>query len=336
VPVLVAPALPLVVWLLLGAWIDLLLMPACAPVVQLGARWWIGEAVGLLLCCPALLLARWTAQGRHLYPRTILQVVCFCGLLLGVLPAGVLALTGGTWQALLARPRWLTSLLLQAVALAALPGLSAVQEFATRGGGTPVPYDPPKHLVTSGVYAYLANPMQTTMSVVLCLWGAVLASPWVALAGLMAVAYSAGLAAWDEGGSLRARHGDAWTAYRARVRAWWPRSRPFVATPARLYVALGCDPCSALGRWIAAQAPIGLTIVAAEHHPTRALRRLTYDPGDGGAEEDGIAALGRALEHLHLGWAYLGWTLRLPGLREVAQVLADASGGGPRAVGTRA
>ena len=39
-------------------------------------------------------------------------------------------------------------------------GLSAVQEFVTRGRGTPIPFDPPRHIVTTGVYAYVANPMQ--------------------------------------------------------------------------------------------------------------------------------------------------------------------------------
>ena len=48
-------------------------------------------------------------------------------------------------------------------------------------------------------------------------------------------------------------------------------------------------------------------------------------------EEEGLAAL----EHIHLGWAFLGWTLRLPLVCPLAQWLVDASGGGPHHV-TRA
>ncbi|MDP9121694.1 MAG: isoprenylcysteine carboxylmethyltransferase family protein, partial [Acidobacteriota bacterium] len=55
-------------------------------------------------------------------------------------------------------------------------------------------------------------------------------------------------------------------------------------------------------------------------------------PGDGGPEDQGLAALARGLEHLHLGYAILGWMLRLPLLRPLLQLLTDASGGGPRPV----
>ena len=42
------------------------------------------------------------------------------------------------------------------------------------------------------------------------------------------------------------------------------------------------------------------------------------------------AALGRALEHLHLGWAIGGIALRMPGIWQFTQVVMDASGLGPR------
>jgi hypothetical protein len=49
----------------------------------------------------------------------------------------------------------------------------------------------------------------------------------------------------------------------------------------------------------------------------------------------GIEALGRALEHTHLGWAAVGWFLRLPIVRPLAQLLTDASGGEPRRIARR-
>jgi hypothetical protein len=44
----------------------------------------------------------------------------------------------------------------------------------------------------------------------------------------------------------------------------------------------------------------------------------------------------RGLEHLHLGWALAGWTMRLPVIRPFVQLLADALGAGPQPVCRRA
>jgi hypothetical protein len=227
--------------------------------------------------------------------------------------------------------------------MSGLMGLSAVQEFAMRGRGTPIPFDPPRRLVTSGPYAYVANPMQLSMVLVVTAWGLVIGSGWMMLAGPIAFAYSVGLASWDEESDLGRRFGTPWRSYRRYVRAWIPRLRPYhasldatsdadVASPARLYVAASCERCSEVAAWFAERRPRGLEIVPAESHPTRDLERITYDPGDGGREEEGIAAIARALEHVHLGWALLGELVRLPLVRPVLQLIVDASGGEARRV----
>jgi len=104
---------------------------------------------------------------------------------------------------------------------------------------------------------------------------------------------------------------------------------------ARLYVAESCLPCSRVGRWVARRNPVGLILTAAEDHPRRDLTRITYDPGDGSPEEEGVAAFARALQHMHPGWAVLGWMMRLPGLRHLIQWIVDAAGGGPRLIPRR-
>jgi protein-S-isoprenylcysteine O-methyltransferase Ste14 len=340
VPALALPRFPLPGVLAVLLWIDLLLMPRGAPLLALGPRWLLGETVGLLLCAlPAQLLARFTRDGRRLAARVALQMALFSLLLFFLLPEILLEQSGGSWAPLFARPRWLLSLALQLLALPAVLGTSAVLEFARRGGGTPFPYDPPLRLVTSGPYAFVGNPMQLAAVLLLAGWGALLGNAWVVAGGVMAHLYSVGLAAWDEGGDLDRRFGTAWVAYRGAVRRWWPLWRPWHPSlagevpPARLYLARGCDPCSELARWFARRRPVGLVLLAAEDHPRRALERLTYDPGDetaGAREEEGIAAFARGLEHLHLGWAWLGWAMRLPVLRPFLQLVADASGAGPR------
>ena len=335
-PALAFRTLPLPIVLGLALGFDLVLMPAAAPVVTLGPQWLAGEALGLLGgLLPAQLLARWTMRGARLRGRALLQVVAFTGLLLFVLPAAIVDGSGSAWTNPLSRPVWQLGLFAQLMAAAAAIGLSAVQEFATRGGGTPVPFDPPRRLVTTGVYAYVRNPMQLSAALVLLLLGAILGNAWVAAAGLMAHIYAVGLAGWDEDEDLRRRFGDDWTTYRQGVRRWIPRWRPWHrsgAPPAKLYVSDSCDMCRQVGGWFVRHGAAGLVIRPAERHPSRALTRIAYEPADGARTSTGVEAIARALEHVHLGWASVGGLLRLPAVRPMAQLLVDASGGGPRPI----
>jgi protein-S-isoprenylcysteine O-methyltransferase Ste14 len=250
-----------------------------------------------------------------------------------LLPAVVIEGSGSSWLNPATLPVWQLSLLAQGLAIPALFGLTAVQEFAIRGGGTPIPFDPPERLVTTGVYAYVRNPMQLSAVVLLLLLGLALRNLWVSAAGVMAHIYSAGLAGWDEDEDLRERFGESWSQYRGAVRRWAPRFRPWFPrdrAAARLFVAESCGMCHQVGQWFARRGARHLSIVPAETHPSAALRRITYDPGDESGELQGVQALARALEHIHLGWAMLGWLLRLPGVCGLAQLLIDASGGAPR------
>ena len=334
VPALAFPALPLVLLVALAFAVDLALMPAAAPVLTLGPAWLAGEIAGLLgAFVPAQLLARWTARDERLGARAALQVVAFAGLVLFVIPAAAVEASASTWRNPLAYPAWQLSLLVQALAIPAGLGLTAVQEFVERGRGTPVPFDPPRRLVTTGVYAYVGNPMQVSGVLTLVVLGLVLRSAWIAAAGVLAHVYSMGLAGWDEEQDLRARFAGDWTQYRGAVRRWIPRWRPWWPPdrpPARLFVASRCDMCRQVGAWFARRAPRGLAIVAAESHPSGALTRVTYEPPDGSRAAAGIEAIARALEHTHLGWASLGFVLRLPLVRPLVQLLVDASGGEPR------
>ena len=316
---------------------DLLFMPAAAPVVRLGPSWIVGDAIGVLAALlPAMLLARLTARDEHLVARAVLQVIAFAGLLLFVLPAIAVDSSSTAWVNPMHRPAWQLSLIVQLLAVPALVGLTAVQEFVTRGGGTPVPFDPPRRIVTTGIYAYLRNPMQLSAVVLLILWGAVLGNVWISAAGVMAHLYSVGLAGWDEDTDLRARFGDDWVAYRRGVRRWRPSWRPWYRSdgpPSRLWVADGCGMCSDVGRWFARRGARHLAILPAETHPSQALRRITYEPGDGARAAAGVEAVARALEHIHLGWALVGALLRLPGVCPFVQLLVDASGGEARTIG---
>ncbi len=324
-----------VILLFLG--LDLIAMPLCLPVIQLSSRWLVGELVAVcLVLIPSQWFSRATLNDLYLNVRAALQVVTSGAVLLFLLPEIVFAATGhGSWMALHSGRAWIRNLELQLIALLAVAGVSAVQEFALRGGGTPIPYDSPKRLVTSGLYRYIANPMQTSAALVLTAWGLFLGNPWLGVSGLMAIIYSVGLAAWDEGEDMRERFGASWPRYREEVHDWKPRWRPWYDSQSpvpRLYMAEGCGACSEVRRWFEARHPIALHIMAAEDHPSHDLIRITYDPMDGTSPEEGVAAFARGLEHLNFAWAYVGACLRLPVIRQLVQLMLDVSGLGPQQI----
>lgn len=322
--------------------LDLIAMPLAAPVVQLGSTWLIGEAVALAICLvPSQLLARWTATDRHLVARASLQAVTFSVLLAVLLP--ILAIEGSSsaWPGNSSSETsvvvtFVISLAVQLLFVPAIIGLTAVQEFVSRGLGTPVPFDPPRRIVTTGIYAYVANPMQLSAVLFLLSVALLIGNVYVALVGVMAHVYSIGLAGWDEDRDLRERFGEAWSLYRAHTRRWIPRWRPSYGNTAvaKLYVASDCGRCQEVASWFRARGTRGLAIVPAETHGSP-LMRITYESVDGTYAASGIAAIARALEHVHLGWAMTGFAIRLPVICTAVQLIVDASGGGPRALTAR-
>ncbi|MEU8166132.1 methyltransferase [Micromonospora sp. NPDC049004] len=323
-PVLLRRLLPLPVALGLLLWVDVVAMPALHPLVHLGPYWLVGEVAGLLLVAlPAQLLGRSGADRRRLRTRTLLQVGLFTALLLWFLPSLAFELGDGSWARLTGLNRTELLVLAQLALLTATPALAAVAEFVTRGGGTPYPWDPPRRLVTTGPYAYLANPMQLSAVVLLLLTAAVTRSATLVLAAVSAVAFGAAVATPHERHDLRARYGDSWRSYRRQVRDWWPRWRPYApGPPAVLWLDDDCGPCAAIWRMLARRHPVGLRIRPAREHD-RVLWRAEYVGGDGHAQR-GVAAVARALEHVHLGWAVVGWAVRLPGVAWLAQLVTDA------------
>ena len=314
--------------------------------------WLVGEAVAIVLVLvPAMLLFRWTENDTHLGLRAGGQVILSALIFLYLFPELVFALRAGTpgWRPLLTTPRFILQVWAQILLLLAVPGISAVQEFAIRGRGTPLPYDPPRKLVTSGIYRYCANPMQFSCAVVMLAEAVVLRSLWLAAAAVMSTIYSAGLAHWDEELDLAQRFGAVtppggsfdtaapaftWRTYRAAVPAWRIRWRPFAGgPPASLYVAATCFTCRGVRAFFEQRDPLGLIFVAAESLPAGSIRRLRYVPADG-PSESGVLALARALEHLNFAWAFVGMLLRLPVVHHAAQLLTDVAGFGPRTLYT--
>ena len=308
--------------------LDLALMPACKAAVTLGPNWLRGEAVALVLVLlPALALAAATQANTHLGLRGALQIVLAAGLFLYWVPEVTFTLSHTHARLFSARLAFACALLL------ALPGLGGVLEFVQRGRGTPIPYDPPTRLVTSGIYRFVANPMQLSCVLVMLAWAALLHNAWLVIPAIFAVVYSAGLAAWDEHQDLHTRFGQPWVDYRQQVRDWLPRFTPYHAgPPARLYYAHTCVVCSELGQWLAARQPLGLVLLPAESL-AQTPNRLLYIAPDGTADH-GTRAFARTLEHLNLAYALAGLLLRLPGPAHLIQLVMDTSGFGPQTIPT--
>jgi hypothetical protein len=329
---------PSLVWALLFFWLDLLLMPKLSPVLQLGGTWlWVEGAAVLLVFLPAFYLGRWTAERACLKGRVILQFLNFVLLALVLVPLFLVDYQQ-RWDLLSPHWRpWQWSCGSQLLLFLALPGLSALQEFFERGRGTPFPFDPPEKMVSSGLYAYLANPMQTSMVLIYAATGILFALPWFLLGSAIVFAYGSGLARWHEDQKLSLRFGPTWSLYRREVRNWWPRWRPWIAQgpPARLYFAATCSVCHPIGAWFLKRRPTGLKILPMEDFPEADFSRLTYLDANGDYCAQGIKAFARGLEHLNFAWALAGAFLRLPIVSGFIQLLLDALGGGPRNISAK-
>ncbi|MEE6259276.1 methyltransferase [Plantactinospora sonchi] len=330
VPVLLRRVVPVPAALGLLLWLDAVTMPELAPLVRLAPNWLVGELVGLLLVAlPAQLLGRWSADRRQLTARVLLQMAVFTAVTLWLVPTAVFEYGDGSWARLTALPADRLFLLAQVGLLVAVPALAAVREFAVCGGGTPYPWDPPRRLVTTGPYAYLANPMQVSAVGLLLLIAASTGSGWLAVAALAAVAFGVAVAGPHERRYLDQRYGPAWRAYRSQVRDWWPRWRPYPSPvpasdppPAVLWIDADCGTCRAVAGFLHRRRPHRLVIRPAAEHP-EVLWRARYEGGDGRTER-GVAAVAHALDHVNLGWAGVGWSLRLPGVAWLAQAVTDA------------
>jgi protein-S-isoprenylcysteine O-methyltransferase Ste14 len=346
VPVLCRRFVPLTVAIGLLLWLDVTAMPALEAVpapaaggrlgggmVRLAPDWLLGEVLGLLVVAvPAQLLGRWTADNQRLAARMLLQVAVFAAATLWLVPTVAFEFGDGSWAHLTSLPAPYLVVLAQVGLVLAAPALLAVGEFATRGGGTPYPWDPPQRLVVTGPYAYLANPMQLSAVLLVAVLAGATRSLTLGATAVATAAFAAGLAAAHERHAMLIRYGTQWREYRSHVRNWWPCWTPYLpGPPAVLWLDDECDTCRGVGRFLQGRHARHLTVAPARRHPTT-LWRARYAGGDG-HQERGVAAVARALEHIDLGWATIGWILRLPGLVWLAQLVVDAMIAAPHAAG---
>jgi len=123
-------------------------------------------------------------------------------------------------RASIATPSGVAGLL--GIGAGALLMIACVTEFVTRGRGTPMPMDPPRHLVVRGPYRFVRNPMYLGMVLVLLgelslafsLGFAGYIAGWFACIHLLVVLY--------EEPTLRRKFGADYERYTREVGRWWP------------------------------------------------------------------------------------------------------------------
>jgi protein-S-isoprenylcysteine O-methyltransferase Ste14 len=311
--------------------LDLRVMPELRPVLELHPLWVAGDLlIAACLLIPSLFMSRWTVLRTHLGLRCFMLIPTFGGIFLGI----PLLVEGGDLAGLLSHWHSLSGgfqigFIILGFAFS-VPGLTAVSDLALSGDGTPVPLDAPRRLVTHGIYAFVRNPMQLSMTTLLLLESLFLRSPWPAILALIGIVYSEGLARWSENQDMLDRFGADWSRYRKAVRPWWPHWNPRIGEPCELWLDATCGPCSEIARWFHRQQPHQLELRDANDWPGPPLVRVTWHHPSSGRRESGVRAIAMALQHLTLPWAAMGWTSGLPGISHLLQICFDAAGAGKR------
>ena len=105
--------------------------------------------------------------------------------------------------------------------------LDSFARFAIQGLGTPAPIAPPQHLVVTGLYRYVRNPMYVAVTALIFGQGLLFGNVSVLEYGLVVwLGFHIFVLAYEEP-TLRGEFGDDYKAFCANVRRWWPRVKPW-------------------------------------------------------------------------------------------------------------
>jgi len=163
-----------------------------------------------------------TQSTTALQLKSVLNAVLFFALFMVALPC----LAAWLLPAPLALPRWIAW---PVGATLAVGGLAVwflcLDAFSRRGAGTPFPLDAPRHLVTSGPFGVVRNPIMAAEIAVI--WGEAflfgILGLWVYAVLISAMAQV--LIVRIEEPELRERFGAEYDEYCQRVPRWVPRGR---------------------------------------------------------------------------------------------------------------
>jgi protein-S-isoprenylcysteine O-methyltransferase Ste14 len=103
--------------------------------------------------------------------------------------------------------------------------LDCFARFALQGRGTPAPIAPTEHLVISGAYRYVRNPMYVAVLSIVAGQALFFGSTrLIVYAAILWLAFHLFVRLYEEP-TLRARYGASYDRYCQEVRRWWPGVR---------------------------------------------------------------------------------------------------------------
>jgi len=153
--------LPIIVPIIIVVLIDLWLMPQMDGLFKLEDHWFIGDMIMVVACLiPSLLIFKLTYERRAILLRALIQSYIWGGWFVFLIPAITLYFEGIDIFSIFEWSLVRVLIFIAAMGMSMAIGYAALWEFATKGKGTPIPFDPPKNLVTTGIYAYVANQLQ--------------------------------------------------------------------------------------------------------------------------------------------------------------------------------
>lgn len=150
--------------------------------------------------------------------RALLSFLLLPGIVAGLVP--LLLVRSDPWRG----RGWTPGIIILAVGLAIL--LWCVYAFYQRGKGTLAPWDPPQHLVITGLYRYTRNPMYIGVLLTIGGWAVVATSPVLGVYGLFcALAVHLRVLYYEEP-TLARLFGAEWEQYMSNTPRWLPRFKP--------------------------------------------------------------------------------------------------------------
>ena len=216
--------LPLIVSVIIAIMIDLSFMPLLNGLFTLGTNWLVGEAVLISTCLlPSLIIFKLTVTRQHVLIRALIQSCIWGGWIVFLIPAIILSFENKDIFSIFDWSHARLSLFIAGMSVSMIIGYRGVWDFAVKGNGTPIPFDPPQKLVTTGIYAYVANPLQiSTLLMFICI--TIAYQSWLMIAAIIAhIFYCEIFVRWHHTVDIEKRFGTEWFTYKKSVRNWMPR-----------------------------------------------------------------------------------------------------------------
>jgi protein-S-isoprenylcysteine O-methyltransferase Ste14 len=161
-----------------------------------------------------------TQSTTALWAKSLLNAAWFSGIIMVALPWLAHRLAPAEIPIPMPMRTWLAWALAVAGIAVWVPCLDA---FSRKGRGTPLPLDPPRLLVTTGLFALIRNPIAVAQLLVIWAVALHMASLGTGLYALVITVVAHLNVVYVEEPELRQRFGESHEEYCRRVPRWFPR-----------------------------------------------------------------------------------------------------------------